>query len=473
MRKIIYGYCLLLILFLIGSSACEGISENWAVAPILDQAYEISSGNVYLSWKGNAPFYEIHMDGKNVKTLQGNHYTLKVERGSHSFQVYPVVKSQSGADTNFSLDVVGFISAKLDLAAFGLKTEDLALGSPSDLFSIDYLPDPIFSTQIEQPDATTDAQGCVTLIFNARQIADDYQVTIKYGRNDVSYIHFPVGSEETAGLIHTDRNTVSLILDPEYLRQNGSIIPEIGKKYEFTVQLRRYAVDYLTGERNPVVIHDSPYIGKLSYTPTEAWKSAPVITGIRQTADGKVYLNWEHDARAEGCTYLIQQVSGFMNRNTTDIVKTGSHEITLPDLENGTYKFRVIPQYKGRSGTASRYADIRVQNKWQEKPSLNCVQVDSSHVRLSWSCPSGVESYHLAVLIPRNTLPGKLKLTYDVLFETDLEAVPGAMEYLYEYVRPYGESGQDVLKFQLHGIRHAASGDEQQTPQDEKSITLK
>ena len=72
MKKIL---CILAVLLLVPAVFCAGAAEEegWAKAPVITKAYEQSVGKIYIEWEGNAPLYQVFMDGNKVADTPFNH----------------------------------------------------------------------------------------------------------------------------------------------------------------------------------------------------------------------------------------------------------------------------------------------------------------------------------------------------------------------------------------------------------------
>lgn len=456
--------CLLLLCLIVflPAAAEQETFESPVEVPVILKAYEAEPGQIYLEWSGSSSYYEVHVDGKNIKTVKATHHTFPLKSGTHEIQIFPVIRRESGHDTNVNLDVAGLVGFNVDLAMFGLTADDLTLGPASASVMLDYLPDTIFTSAAAHLSAKTDYTGCVVLSFEAPLPADEYQVKIQQGK-DISYIRFSVDSADTASLITQSQSSVSIRLDPAFLKSGRCMVPEIGTKYKFSVLLRRYAENYLSGGVLPSVIHESKESKALSYKPVESWKQAPVITYASQTADGKITLRWEHDSCGADCSYVIYRVKklgGLISQGKEKLARTKNHAYVLTDLEEGRYYIRVVPEYGGLEGEASKDANLLISNQWQNAPEIISRQTTPTDVLLSWICPEGIDRYHLTVQIPRHSLAGFINLSYETFFETDIDAVPGPMEYTYTYNNPYDKSKSPTLRIQLYGIR--LTGEEEQ-----------
>ena len=55
----------LIVMMALPAFACAE-SADWAAAPVITKAYEQSEGKLYLEWEGQAPLYQVYMDGKKV-----------------------------------------------------------------------------------------------------------------------------------------------------------------------------------------------------------------------------------------------------------------------------------------------------------------------------------------------------------------------------------------------------------------------
>lgn len=479
MKKTLACFIAMILIF-----SCVAYGENeeaWKTAPVITKAYEISSGNLYLEWEGSAPIYQVYMDGKSVSNVIVNNTVISVSKGTHAILVYPISETKS-ADTKIELGLGGALKVGpsvqadlgLDLAALGLDPKKLTAGNPSATLNIDYTPNSIFNSAPEQLQAITDPQDRVLLSFTDRYHADEYVVSVKIGK-DVNYVKFVKGTEEAGALIQQNKSIITLTLDPEFLEKQECMVPELDNKYTFTVQLRKYAENMLDGETVLTAVHQSKESGEYSYTPVAAWKTAPVISYASQTADGQITLQWDHEDYGLDCVYSVVKI------NKTLGIKTGEEELgtakensfVINDLLNGSYAIAVAPVLAGEKGSASVETNVNVQNDWVIAPVLVCEETGNNSVRLTWNAVEGVESYHITVSKGDNeSLLRFIDLDYSKYAEYDLPAVAGEMEHLFTYEDEINPETGMKFKFEIYGIRHTGSGDEQKTAASSKSLTI-
>ena len=468
-------FVLALVLALPLAGLCEE-TEEWRLAPTITKAYEISAGKLYLEWEGHAPVYQVYMDGKNVATVSISNAVFPITAGSHSILVYPI-NEEKKADTklDFGLEILGIGgNIGLDLAALGIDPKNLTAGNPSAPLSIDFMSAPILKAVPEKLGAVTDSQDRVQLSFIDRYYADEYDVSVKIGK-DVNHVRFARGSAEADALIAQNGTIVTLTLDPAYLSKQKCLIPELGSEYTFTVQLRSYAENQVNGEALTTAVQLSKESDRLAYTPTAAWKTAPVISYASQTADGEITLAWEHEDYGLNCTYAVMKLDKKLGIRTgeTEMLVTREHSCVITDLMNGEYALAVVPRLEKESGSYSDEASVRIQNEWVAAPVLACEQSGERSVRLSWQAAEGVSSYHItAYRGDSDSLLRFVQLDFSKHEEMDVPAAAGDMEATFIYD---GEIDQEMgvrLKFEIYGIRHAQDGTEQQTASSSQMMTL-
>lgn len=474
---------LILILAILLFAPCALCEEaEWSAAPVITKAYELSGGKLYLEWEGNAPVYQVYMDGKSVSSVIVSSAIVDLKKGTHTLNVYPINES-SAVDTKIdlsinagpsfagqSIDVGGSIG--FDLAALGLDHKNLTAGTPSLPLNIDYVENPILSAAPEKPEAFTDFDDFVHLTFTDRYNADEYRVAIKAG-NDVNYVSF--NQEEAANLITKTNSAVTLCLDAAYLQNHGCMVPELDNKYSFTVQLRKYAVDMLTGQKIRTVIHESKESGSCTYTPTAAWKNQPVISYASQTADGQITLEWTHDDNGLGCKYAVMKLSKKLGIQTgeEEAAVVSERSCVLNDLLNGKQYFVVVPLCGNERGNASAEAVIDVQNEWMVAPVLECEAQENNQVKLRWSGAEGVETYRITVYAGNNdSLLRFVDLDFTQYAQDEVTASVGPMEYLFSYADNVNPETGVKLKFEICGVRHAQSGEEQTSAASSQTITI-
>lgn len=452
-------------------------STDWANAPVITKAYEQSYGKIYIEWEGNAPVYQIHVDGNKVADVIVNHYIISVEKGTHSIIVYPINEIRD-ADTKVDLNVEAKViggGISIDLASLGLDPKRLAAGNPSEKFSFDYKPSQIRNGTPDKLSAITDPENRVVLSFADQYVADEYLLTIKH-RNDLNYLTFHVGGEKEADLITKTNTMVSLVLDPMFLQEQECIVPELNEEYRITVQLRKFGTNLINGEKEKTVISESKVSGELIYRVTAAWKTAPVVTFASQTSDGTITLQWDHEDYGSGCEYAVIKINKVLGVMTGEEEwgRTSEHEFSMIDLNNGGYCINIVPILNGEKGSYSADANVEVKNEWVIAPELNCEQISANQVKLTWKAPTNIESYHVVVSTGDNaSLLRFVDLDYSKYTEFDVSATEGDMEYIFTYDKDIDPENGVKMKFEVYGLRHTASGGEQKSATSAKTIVVK
>ena len=444
----------------------ETESSSFGEVPVITQAYEVSSGKLFIAWTGDAPLFRVLMDGKKVADVAVNEAKFEVSNGTHSIVVYPIVKKDKGdSSVHVGVDVldkVGF-DVGFDLASLGLNAKDLTAGEPSDALRIDFMEDSLIDAEIETPTAITDEEDRVQLSFTDNYFADVYRLMIKSGKAEY-YVDYSFA--DSADYITRDNATVTLILDPEYLLEKNCSTPELNQDYTFSVQLRKYAVNLCNNESLEAVIHESKASKGLKYTPTAAWKAAPTITYASQTADGQITLRWEHEDYDKGCQYGIINTKKTLGIATKEEVvgTVDSKEYIVSDLENGEYSYKIVPMLEEERGSESDDVKIEVKNEWVVAPELEYEQTDTGEIKLMWPVTDGVEKYHITVSRGDSKSPLKyLNLDYKEYTEVDVEDFTDNAEYLFSYEDGTAIEPGTRLRFEIYGIRYTADGEEQKT----------
>lgn len=468
---------LLLALLLVVPLALAEEDEQWREAPVIIQAYEMSSGKLYIEWEGYAPVYQVYMDGKSVANVIVNNAVIDIKKGTHTVYVYPVNEAKT-VDTkiDISLEAVGIGSSLgIDLAALGLDAKNLTAGTPSAPLYIDYNANPIFAAVPEDLAAVTDFDDHVVLSFTDRYYSDEYVLVIKIGK-DVSYVRFAVASEESAAFVTKRGSSVTIVLDSEYLRRNEGIVPELGVKYTFTVQLRKYARNLVDGTPVPTAVHESKVSKAYSYTPAAAWKAAPVISYASQTADGQVTLQWTHDDHDLGCEYAVMRVKKTLGirAGVEEVAVVAADSCVISDLMNGVYSYVIVPRYSGEVGDESEEITIDVKNDWVVAPMISCSQTGENEVELTWNAAEGVVSYHVTVYKGDNaSLLRYVNLDYTKYAEYDIPVDAETMDFVFAYEGEVDSVDGERLKFEVYGVRIAANGDEQRTAMTTKAFVIR
>ena len=94
---------LLALLLVVPLALAEG-DEQWREAPVIIQAYEMSSGKLYIEWEGYAPVYQVYMDGKSVANVIVNNAVIDMKKGTHTVYVYPVNEAKM-VDTKIDISL--------------------------------------------------------------------------------------------------------------------------------------------------------------------------------------------------------------------------------------------------------------------------------------------------------------------------------------------------------------------------------
>lgn len=451
-------------------------TEDWANAPVITKVYEQANGKIYVEWKGQAPVYQIHVDGSKVADVSVCHHIINIEKGTHSIIVYPIYEIRD-ADTKLDLTLGSKMLGELsiDLATLGLDPKRLAVGNPSEVFSFDYKPSQIVNGIPENVSAVTDPENRVILSFTDQYMADEYLLTIKH-KNDMNYLTFHVNDESEAKFISKTNAKVSLILDPSLLQSQECFAPELNEEYRFTVQLRKYVPNLVSGEKEKNVSIESKVSSELVYKTVAAWKNAPVITYASQSADGVITLQWDHEDYDVGCEYMvvkINKVFGIMT-GEEELGRTSGHEFSVKDLNNGAYCINIVPVLNGEKGFYSPDANVEIKNEWVIAPELNCEQIGEKEIKLTWKAAANIAKYHVVVFAGDNaSLLRFVDLDYSKYAEFDINANEGEMEYMFSYDKAVDIENGIKLKFEVYGLHYTASGEEQKTATSTKTIILK
>ena len=479
MRRIIFLLTAFFLLLMPTANSEE--SSDWSLSPVIIKAYELSAEKLYLEWQGNAPVYQVYVDGESAASVIVNHAVIPLKKGSHTVSVYPINEVKS-ADTKinvgFNADANGLGAGgniNIDLAALGLDPKKISAGTPSAPLFIDYTVDPIFHATPDKLFAQTDFDDRVLLSFVDRYNADEYLITVKTN-NDVNYVRFNNNAESAGLYISKTNSTVTLTLDQEFLQKQGCMIPELNEKYTFSVQLRKYATNILNGEKETTAIHESKVSSSYDYILTAPWKAAPVITYASQTSDGQITIKWDHDDNGIGCEYTILKIKkAFGIKVGAEVWGTTSEkEFVVNDLLNGVYSIAVRPQYKGENGDTSNEIWLEIKNDWVIAPALSCEQIERNQVKLSWLGSPNVETYHITVYTGNSeSLLRFVDLDYSKYTEFDLPAENSEMTYIFINDKDYDQEAGLKLKFEIYSIRHAANGTEQKSATSSQTIIIK
>ena len=463
-------------------------SDEWSAAPVVTKVYESGKEQLIVEWEGSADLYYVYLDGKKTATVNLNYAILDVKAGRHQLQILPIRLQSKEGDKNFGFEVslplkalkLPFAedeelkaSANVDLSAFGIDPKDVLQGTRSPILTLNYNTSPFFSATPEVTSAATDFDDNVILTFTDKYDSESYQIGVKSGK-DVTYVEFDRSAADAAKWITKDNSTVTVILDRDYLKKQGCMIPELDEKYSFTVKLGKYAVDLVSGEAEPTMLLGSKESKGYGYTPTAAWKTAPEITYASQSADGQVTLRWTHETNGLACEYEVIRINKVLGVKKGEEIlgQTAKNEFVVNDLMNGTIDFAVVPVYKEEKGEASETAAVELSNSWVAAPSLTCEALSGNRVRLTWESAAGVESYHIVVYAGSGSVLRFVNLDYKKYGEFDVTAKPGKMEYIYEFGSEAATDNGVKLRFEIYGLRHAANGEEQRSAVSKQSLVI-
>ena len=294
---------LLIVVLLTGVNGFAEENDDWANKPIINHVYELAKDKLFLEWEGEATLYQVYVDGKEVTTINLSNVIIDLKNGSHQIVVVPVNNYSKDVDTNVSaeLQILQFGGGlSFDLAALGINPKDLIQGTSSDIFKINYNPNPLLDAVPEIVNAYTDSTDRVIIKFLDKYNSDNYLISIKNG-NDINYVEFDLDSPDAAELVEKDNSSVCITLDPSFLNNQECMIPEMDQKYSISVRLQKYATNFVDNQKEKNSFLESKESKSFDFTPHAAWKTAPVITYASQTGEGKVTLQWEHEDAISGC----------------------------------------------------------------------------------------------------------------------------------------------------------------------------
>ena len=473
MKGIVISLVLVLVMTLSIGISTFAAEEQWKTKPTITSAYESEKEKIYLEWEGDADIYQINVDGKSVDTVNIESATINLKSGNHQITVIPIEYISKDVDTKIDIGIAVF-SGSIDLGAIGVDPKDLIQGTPSDVLKINYTVHPIVNAKPEITNAFTDFDGKVSLIFTDNFESDIYRVAIKKG-NDVNYVEFNRNDEDAAKYIEKDNTTVSLTLDPDYLKKHECMIPELDQKYSFSIKLQKRPDNYISGMREDSSVLESQEGNYFEFTPYAAWKLAPEITYASQSDEGQVTLQWEHNDNNLGCEYKIVKIDKLLivKSGETEIGRTNDKEYIIEDLTNGNYSFAVVPVYLQEEGFSSDEVSVEVKNDWVVAPSLDIEIEENNQFILKWTAPESIESYHVNVYTEGESLLKYINMDYKLYSEIDITAEAGNMEYTFTYDQPIDSEKGLKLKFEIYGLRHTTNGEEQQSAKTTQTIEIK
>lgn len=243
--KKLFGICtIVLILSFMTYIPVLAEDDDWKTTPEITHVYELSKEKVYLEWEGKADLYRINVDGKDVKTVKINNASIDVKTGSHTITIVPIKLQSKNANTQIELNIANYAGGSIDLGALGVDPKDILQGNQSKPYKLKYNVNPILNAVPTVNGAYTDFDNRVLLTFTDKYDSDVYYVTIKSGK-DVIGTYFDMSSADAASLISKQNAKVTITLDPEFLKKNGWLIPELDEKYGFSVKLGKWPVNMI------------------------------------------------------------------------------------------------------------------------------------------------------------------------------------------------------------------------------------
>ncbi len=462
-------------------------TDDWSAEPIITKIYESGKEQIILEWEGSADFYYVYMDGKKVATVNLNYAILNVKRGRHQLQILPIQIESKGNSSTFGFDVslplpkvISAVlgdeleaSANLDLGALGIDPKNILQGTRSKIFTVNYNSTQLIDSVPEILSAATDFDDNVVLSFVDKYDSDSYGIAIKSGK-DVTYVEFDCFSPTCTEWINKSNANVTIVLNRDFLKSQGCIVPELGQKYSFTVRLGEYAVNLISGETEPTMLLSSKDSKAFSYTPTAAWKTAPEISYASQTADGQITLQWEHDANNLDCEYEVVRIDRILGVKKGEEVlgRTKEHQFVVNDLMNGKVAFAVVPVMLMEKGEISDEVSVEVSNSWVVAPELSCEVLLDKKVRLAWTAAFGVENYHITAYAGSGSLLRLVNLDYKMYQELDVPVTDEKMEYIFEYGDELVMDNGVRLRFEIYAVRHSAKGTEQRSSVTKQTIQI-
>lgn len=448
--------------------------DDWETMPELTHIYELAKEKFYLEWEGKADLYRINVDGKDVKTVKINNTNIDLKTGGHTITIVPIKLQSKNANTKIDINVANIGGGSIDLGALGVDPKDILQGNQSKPYKMNYNTNPVLNATPIITGAYTDFNDRVLLTFTDKYDSDEYYVNIKSGK-DVISTHFDTSSADAASLISKQNSTVTITLDPAYLKKNGWLVPELNEKYSFSVKLGKWPVNLIDNSKEPPTVLESKDSKYYDYTPYAAWKNAPDITYASQTADGTVTLKWEHDDNGLGCEYKIVSPDKVLvvKKGEKELGKTNSKEFTVKDLMNGKHTFAVIPILKNETGLSSDNQTIEVVNNWVIAPTLECTLKENKQVLLKWEAPQGVDNYHITVFAGSGSLLRFVNMDFKKYKEFDVPAKAGKMEYTFTYDQNIESEEGVKLKLEIYATRKTEKGEDQKSATSNQTIIVK
>lgn len=214
LRMLVVVFMLLLLALTTSAYADDAVA--WNTKPVITAVYEQEAGKVYVEWTGAAPAYWVYMDGKQIQTVPVPSAIVDMSRGTHVLKIVPIHKTD-GSSFNFGVSGLGKLGLGLDV---DLNTTEMESGVPSESVSINFMPDQLFTATPETPRAAMNLEDQVVLTFTDIYSADEYQITIKSGR-DAWYFILNMTDTSIEQYLQQDGYNVSVCLKPELLTDKG------------------------------------------------------------------------------------------------------------------------------------------------------------------------------------------------------------------------------------------------------------
>lgn len=466
---------LLILVLLLLSVLGVGLAEtDWKTAPEIVEAYEVERNVVYLEWTGNAQIYRIDLDGKQAAMVNGTNSQIPVKgQGRHHVTIYPanVVRNDeinTDMKLDFNLGRIGGLGINLDLASLGIDPKKVEVGTASKMLDFELTSSELDEQMITDLTAQTDEENRAVLLFTDYKNADEYILNIRMKESTSEVVYSTRG--DGAKWISREGTTVRIVLDPEYLIQNSSMVPRLEDTYTFCLQLRKQSVSFVTNEPVSGLYALSKKSNECKYTLKPLWKTAPVLTYASQTADGQVELTWAHEDYHTGCEYGIYLVEKALGIKTGEklIGTTDVHSFVIHDLMNGKYTYVVVPILENNKGDTSAEVTVEVRNDWVSAPLLQLETLPSREIRVTWQAGQNIDAYLITVYEgDAKSLLKYANMDFVKKQETELTSTGDTMEFLYAC-----PENVTRLKFEVVGTRHAADGSVQKSAVSTEIVEL-
>ena len=450
------------------------VNADWTEKPVILSANETGKDQFTVTWEGKAPVYIVMVDGIEKTVVADTRTTFKLDNGLHTVQVIPINRETKRDDIQ---NITGPITIKTNVSfldMYHMKKDHLVAGLFSEEYKFTYSSEKVYDASPVNLKASLDLHGAVHLTFTDSMEADAYLVSYKTGNEEYS-VTYDKTDEASAKWITTDGDSITIIIDSEYLQSKNSPPIQSDKDYSFSAVLQKKPMDYIAANKADGMLLSSRN-ASVNLKTTPVWKDAPVITSGEQTADGEITIRWTHPAVELGGHYVIslRNKAVFITTSESELIRVEGSEAVIKNLQNGNYTLVVTPENEGVKGTSSAEFTVTVNNNWSQAPEVTLTQLDSRTAKVEITHIYGIESYHIKVSCGNSAnILSFVNLDYTLYDEYDVNAQSPVTEFVFKYEKEAKPEDEIKVKFEIYGVHKSEDGTAQNSATKTETINLK